>query len=135
MMSNPFELQKIRDLVFASEPLGQADRAFDLLDGLQSFKVEKTDDPARLRIHYSLLDYTLEGLELALSNEGFILDNSLSMMMARKLVYYCEEVQYHNLDTPEHPVKSHGREIFVKVYDHHAHGDHDDTPRELREFK
>jgi hypothetical protein len=44
-------------------------------------------------------------------------------------------VQYHNLNTPEHLTKGNTPVIFAKLYENHPHGDHDDTPKELRENK
>jgi hypothetical protein len=44
-------------------------------------------------------------------------------------------VQYHNLKVPEHNTKSPHPEVFVKAYENHPHGDHDDTPKDMRDFK
>ena len=35
---------------------------------------------------------------------------------------------------PQRLIKK-SNEIYVKAWEHHAHGDHDDTPLELREDK
>lgn len=123
------------DLFFASEPAGQLERALSLLDGLENLQLEKTPDPNRLRISYSLRDYSLEGLEAALKKAGFCFKENLLNKLSKKLIYYCEEVQYHNLNTPEHLTKSNTPVIFAKLYENHPHGDHDDTPKELRENK
>jgi hypothetical protein len=135
MSSVPPETLKQRDLVFAANPPGQADRAFALLSGLDGLLVERSGDPNRLRITYSLLDYALESLEQALIREGFRLDDSALGHIGKKLTYYREEMEYHNLNIPERHAKDRKAEIFVKAYDHHLHGDHDDTPPELREYK
>jgi len=134
-MINPSETQKRRELFFSAEPPGQAGRAYDLLKGLDDLQVEPGSQANSLVINYSLLDYSLKGLENGLIREGFSFDDSLLHQLNRKLAHYGEEMQYHNLNTPELPVKSREREIFVRVYENHPHGDHDDTPQELREYK
>jgi hypothetical protein len=39
------------------------------------------------------------------------------------------------LSTPEHVTKKNESEVFAQVYEHHPHGNHDDTPKDLREYK
>lgn len=123
------------DLYFAEEPAGQLERALSLLEGLDKLQVERTAESCRLRISYSLRDYSLEGLELALKKSGFCFKESLLNKLSKKLIYYCEDVQYHNLNTPEHLTKSKRPVIFAQLYENQPHGDHDDTPKELRESK
>lgn len=131
----PPEAVKHRELVFASEPPGQAERAFELLKGLDNFQVERSADPNRLRISYSLLDYSLQGVEQALIEEGFRLDGAALSQIENKLIRYRERVEFHNLIVPQWPTQGREREVFVKAYERHLHGDHDDTPEELREYK
>ena len=123
------------DLFFAEEPAGQLERAYALLSGLEKLHIEKSAEPNRLRIGYSLRDYSLEGLEAALKKAGFCFKENLLNKLSKQLIYYCEEVQYHNLNTPEHPTKGNTPVIFAQLYENHPHGDHDDTPKELREYK
>lgn len=134
-MGNSEEPLASHDLYFADEPAGQMERALSLLSGLEKLQVEKSTEANCLRISYSLRDYSLEGLELALKNAGFCFKENLLNKLSKKLIYYCEEVQYHNLNTPEHLTKSNTPVIFAKLYENHPHGDHDDTPKELREYK
>ncbi len=134
-MINPFELHKQRDIVFNAEPAGQLARAYKVLSGLPDCKVEYGENPDTLRVSYSLANYTLEGLEKALIEQGFELDHSLLHNVGRKIIYYCEDTACHNMDIPEHPTKQNQREVFVKVYEQKPHGDHDDTPPELRRYK
>ncbi len=134
-MLDPDENQKRHELFFADEPPGEAARALQLLKGLDGLQVEPGSQANSLIVNYSLLDYSMEGLETALVKEGFRLDPSILHGIGRSLVHYCEEVQYHNMSTPERLTKSRSKEIFVKAYDNHPHGDHDDTPEELREYK
>lgn len=124
-----------QDLFFADEPAGQLELAFTLLTGLDKMTVEKTSEANRLRISYSLHDYSLEGLESALKQAGFCFKETLFNKITKRLIFYCEDVQYHNLNTPEHLTKSNTPVVFAKIYENHPHGDHDDTPKELREYK
>lgn len=124
-----------RDLFFAEEPSGQIDRAHILLAGLEKLRVEQGTVPNSLRISYSLRDYSLEGLESALKKAGFCFKENLLNKLSKTLIFYCESVQYHNLNTPEHLTKSGSPELFAKIYDQQPHGDHDDTPKELRASK
>jgi hypothetical protein len=132
---NPFELQKERLLFFSEEPANQLFPAYILLVGLENFHVEMGPYPNTLLIRYSIQHYSLEALEKALAREGFRLKYPLLKNIKKHLIHYCEDVQYHNLKTPEPRTKNNSQEIFVKAYELHPHGNHDDTPKELREFK
>lgn len=135
-MVNASELNKQRDIVFAAEPPGQLEKAFLLLSGLANCTVKYGDAPNTLQVSYSLAYYTLEGLEQALTNEGFILDHdSLLSSIERKIIYYCEDTICHNMDIPVHPTKKNERDVFVKAYEQESHGDQDDTPPELRDYR
>lgn len=126
---NPFELNKERVLLFADEPAHQLDQAYALLKGLKNFQVEKHSGHNSLLIRYSVEHYSLEGLEKALTKEGFSFKSSVLGKMKKTLIHYCEDVQYHNLKTPEPRTKNNAQEVFVKVYEQHPHGDHDNTHR------
>jgi hypothetical protein len=134
-MNNPFELLKSRELYFSDEPCCQAEQAYLLLSGMENMKVERGSHTNSLIIHYSLEHYTHEGLENALTKEGFHFKESLLDKVQKHLVHYCEDVQYHNLSTPEHPTKKNESEVFAQVYEHHQHANHDDKPKDLREYK
>lgn len=134
-MVNPFELQKERLLLFSKEPASQLLAAYMLLIGLDNFHVEMGPYPNSLLIRYSVQHYSLEALENALIREGFRLEYRLLDRIRNALIHYCEDVQYHNLKTPEPRTKNNAQEIFVRAYELHPHGNHDDTPKELREFK
>ena len=134
-MINPFELQKQRLLVFSDEPADQLFAAYLLLVGLENFHVEMGPQPNSLLIRYSVQHYSLEALEKALIREGFRFNYRMIEKIKKQLIHYCEDVQYHNLKTPEPRTKNNSQEIFVKAYELHPHGNHDDTPKELREFK
>ena len=124
------------ELFFAIEPAGQADRAFALLQGLDGLQVGRGSQPNSLNVSYHLEDYSLEGLERALMQEGFCFANSsLLQRIGKTLAHYSEDVQYHNLNVPERNTKKPEREIFVTIYQQRPHGDHDDTPLDLRLYK
>lgn len=124
---NPFELKKERVLIFAAEPAPQLTQAFILLSGLKNFQVEKGPLENSLLIRYSVEHYSLEGLEKALIKEGFVFHYGLFAKIKKTLIHYCEDVQYHNLKTPEPRTKNNTQEVFVKAYEQHPHGDHDET--------
>ena len=134
-MTDSVELNKQRDIAFAAQSLSEIQRAHLLLSGLPYCKVEYGDAPNILRISYNLRHYTLEGLENALIEEGFHLDQSPLHNIGRKVIYYCEDTLCHNLDIPAQPTKMSEREVFVRAYGKEPHGDHDDTPPELRDYK
>jgi hypothetical protein len=114
------ELNKRRTIIFCSEPAGQLARAYELLSGLPECMVAYSDSPNTLLVSYNLRHYTLNGLEEGLTQEGF---------------HYCEDTVCHNLDIPTHTTKDYEREVFVQAYERYPHGDHDDTPVELRDYK
>ena len=130
---NPFELQKERVLVFTDEPEHQVNQALSILGGLNKFSVTKGPLPNSLRIRYSIEHYSLEGLEKALIKEGFNFKNTLFGNLKKTLIHYCEDVQYHNLKTPEPRTKNNSQEVFVKAYENHSHGDIDGAVKDQRE--
>ena len=134
-MTDSEELDKYRDILFNPGLPGQLERAFAILSGLPHCKVEYSGIPNALRVFYNLHHYTLEGLENGLIEEGFQLDHSPLHSIGRKIIYYCEDTICHNLDIPVHRTKKNEKEVFVKAYNEHPHGDHDDTPPELRDYK
>ena len=119
---------------FKALPPGQVERAWEVLCVLKGLQIERTGDPLCLRVRYSVLDYSLEALEDALREAGCALDNALYTKLVRALIYFCEETQRHNLDSPERLIKQ-SNEVYVQAWDHQVHGDHDDTPLDLREYK
>lgn len=135
-MINLCDMQKKRELIFTDEPANQVLQAYMLLDGLSNCEVARSENPHALIVTYSLEHYTLEGLERALSEQGFILDSSFLHRVSRQVIYYCEDTELHNIDVPDHPTKKREKEVFIQAYDQHLHGDHDETtPPELRRYK
>lgn len=134
-MTDTSELEKQREIVFSDDLPGQADRAFQLLSGLPNCRVEHGETKNSLCVSYSLEHYTLEGLENALTEVGFSLDQSMLRSIERNVIYYSEDTICHNMDIPMQLTKKKIREVFVKAYDQEPHGDHDETPPELRDYK
>lgn len=106
-------------------------QAHSLLAGIEGLEVEIGLHINSLSIWYDVRDCTLEGLEAALRHQGFHLDNSLSTRLLRAMVHFCEETQLRNLRVPERLIKK-SNQVYSKAWDQHLHGDHDDTPPDLR---
>lgn len=127
-------LRKRRELRFHVLPAGQADRAMQRLTAVPGLVVERGVRPNVLWISYSLVDHSLEEVSELLVSMGFQLDPSIYARMMNALISYCEETQLRNARSPERLIKK-SNEVYVQAWEHHLHGDHDDTPAELREFK
>jgi len=123
---------KHREIRFTKMPPDQAKRAMELLAGLEYLEVASGPHARSITVGYDLLDYTCEGLEKALRKLGYHLDNSLYFKIVRAIVYFTEETQLRNLKEPARLIKQ-SNQVYIKAYQHHPHGDHDDTPAELRE--
>lgn len=134
-MINPFDLDKQRELVFTVEPADQAARAMVILSGLPKLKVFGTNKSHVLDIRYNLRDYTLAGLENALTQEGFQLDHSLLHQIGRNIIHYCEDTSLHNMEIRGHLTKKNEAEVFVGVHERHLHREHAAKPPELREYE
>ncbi|HTY98916.1 MAG TPA: hypothetical protein VMB75_03735 [Rhodocyclaceae bacterium] len=123
--------RKHREIRFAKLPPGQPEQAQSLLAGLERLEVAPGLEPECLSVWYEISDYTMEGLEAYLCYHGFHLSNTIYCKLIRALVYYCEETQLSNLRGPERLLKR-SNDVYSKAWDHHPHGDHDDTPPDLR---
>ena len=134
-MANSTELDKQRDIFFSPLPEGQLERAFQFLSELPDCEVKQSDAQDSLIISYNLHQHSLEKLEALLVENGFHLDHSVLRNIERNIIYYCEDTICHNMDVPVHPTKKNEKEVFIKAYDQKPHGDLDDSPPELRDFK
>jgi hypothetical protein len=123
---------KRREIRFTKMPPEQARKAAELLAGLEFLEVSGGPHPRSITVSYDLVDYTYEGLEKALRNLGYHLDNSIYCKIVRALVYFTEETQLRNLKEPARLIKQ-SNQVYIKAYQHHPHGDRDDTPVEVRE--
>ena len=134
-MNNSSELNRQRTIIFSSEPGGQAQRALAFLSELPNCTAEPATDQNAILVSYNLLHHTLEQLESLLVEEGYSLDQSMLINIERNIIHYCEDTICHNMDVPSHPTKKNEKEVFIKAYEHQPHGDQDDTPPEVQEFK
>ena len=129
----PCDLDKTREIIFHALPLGQAERAREILHGLDGIEANVADAGNVLIVRYSVIHYTLDGLEAALVAQGFHLDNSLLQKLKRALARFCETVQRENVAINAPDVKS--QKVFAHVYEQQLHGDKDETPEEWRSYK
>ena len=123
--------RKHREIRFAKLPPGQVERAKGLLERLDGLDVAAGALPNSVAVWYEIEDHTFEQLEEALRQEGFHLECSLYAKLIRALVYYSEDTQLRNMHGPQRLLKK-SHEVYSKAWEHHPHGDHDDTPPELR---
>lgn len=128
-----------RELRFKPLPAGQADQAFVTLARVPGLRVAHGPDSLTLIISYSVLEHTLRDIEDALLAGGYRLENSLLIRLKRALAHYSEQTQRHNLLSPQRLLKQPQvyvqSRVYVASYEQHPHGNHDDTPPELREYK
>lgn len=129
----PCDLEKSREIAFHPLPPGQVERVLALVEGMDGLNVQRGHRPNTVIVRYHVCEYTLEGLESALTSQGFHLDGSLMSKLRRALAYFCESVQRRNVAANEPDIKS--QQAFIKVYDRHLHGDRDETPEEWRDYK
>lgn len=129
----PVDMKKQREIHFQALPTDQAVQAARLLGRLPNVAASAHPVDNRLLVSYCLPEWTLEHLEARLLQAGFHLDGALMQRIRRALVHYTESVQLENLHHPEREYKT--KEVYIHAWEHHAHGDHDDTPEELREYR
>lgn len=123
---------KRRELHFDAAHPTQIPRAQELLGGLPGLHVEAGSSATSLTVSYELREYTLEGLEAALVAQGFHFDQSFVRRIARAIVHFTEETQLRNMRVPERLIKK-SQQVYSKAWDKHLHGDHDDTPPDMRQ--
>lgn len=132
---NSADLKKKREILFSKFPPGQVPEAADQLQRLGEIEVQAKYEQRTVEVGYDLTHHTLLELEEHLVDRGYHLDNTLMTKLMRALVHYVEETQLHNLRAPERHTKRSSQQAYVAAWDHHPHGDHDDTPPEWREYK
>ncbi len=135
-MGTPPDLKKQREILFAKFPPGQVPEAADDLRRVEHLEaVEPRHEKRVVAVEYELTHHTLEELEEHLVDKGYHLDNTLMSKLVRALVHYVEDTQLHNLGAPDKRLKRTSQTAYVQAWEHHPHGDHDDTPPEWREYK
>ena len=118
---------------FHPEP-DQVCSAATWLQGVAGIQTVQVLSPHALEVVYDLRRVTLEGIESALSELGYHLDNTLLCKLKRALFYYTEETQRENLAiTSEGEIVQ--REVFVNRYQRVAHGCRDPQPEYWREYQ
>lgn len=108
--------------------------AIALLSSLPNIEVAPGTLPNGVSVWYEISDHCMEGLEKLLEDRGFHLENTLYCKLIRALVYFTEETQRRNMVQPERLIKK-SHEVYSQAWEHHPHGDKDETPPELREYK
>lgn len=124
--------RKHRELRFNKLRSWQVEQARALLESVAHLEVAAGTLPNSLSVWYEVTEHTMEGLEAWLIEQGFHLENTLYCKMIRALVYFCEDTQLRNLGQPERLLKKYN-EGYSKAWERHPHGDHDDTPPDLRQ--
>ncbi|MGE5492191.1 MAG: hypothetical protein ACM31P_12990 [Actinomycetota bacterium] len=132
---NSADLKKKREILFSKFPPGQVPEAADQLQRLEEVEALAKYEKRTVEVGYDLTQHTLQELEEHLVDRGYHLDNTLMSKLMRALVHYVEDTQLHNLGAPERRIKRSSQEAYVAAWEHHPHGDHDDTPPEWREYK
>lgn len=132
---NSADLKKKREILFSKFPPGQVPEAADQLQRLEEVEALAKYEKRTVEVGYDLTRHTLQELEEHLVDRGYHLDNTLMSKLMRALVHYVEDTQLHNLGAPERRIKRSSQEAYVAAWEHHPHGDHDDTPPEWREYK
>jgi hypothetical protein len=121
-------------LRFAAEPMGQAGAALQWLHDQPHLNASLARNGDSIFLTYDLAHYSLKQIERRLEEQGFVLDDSLISRLKRSMTHFCEETRRRNAEAPQRLIKQ-SNQVYVKAWEHHPHGDHDDTPPELREYK
>lgn len=129
----PVDMKKQRDIHFHAIPTDQATQAARLLSRHDDLHVAAKPSELAITVHYEITSWTLISIEEHLAEAGFHLDGSLLHRLKRALIHYTETVQLENLHHPEREYKT--KEVYIHAWEHHPHGDYDETPEELREYR
>jgi len=76
---------------------GRAKDAMDLLKDVNSIENLSLSSPRHLLVTYDIRKLSLQMIEAALKEVGFILDNSLMQRLKRAICAYCEETERERL--------------------------------------
>lgn len=111
-----------------------ADRAMACLHAIDGLAVRTGDAANVLLVDYDLRTHRLRAIEALLQAAGVKLESSTIWRVQRALIHFAEDTEVRNLRQPQRLLKK-SSEVYVKAYEGHPHGDHDDTPPELREYR
>lgn len=123
-----------REITLDPVSAGQLDDAIHALASIPGVTVERSEHPDSVVVSYNLASHSCDELEEQLKRIGVELDHSLYARLMRAMVHFCEDTRRRNMSAPQRLIKQ-SNEVYVKAYEHHPHGDHDDTPPDLREYK
>lgn len=112
----------------------QIEKALSVLGSVPGLCAARAALPHVLHLDYALAHCSLRAIENLLIEHGVRLDDSVGAKMRRSLTHFREDTQIRNAASPQRLIKQ-SNQVYVKAYEHHPHGDHDDTPPELREIK
>lgn len=134
MYADAEELYKSRIIQFCRFHPGpdQAHLAALWLKDVAGIQNARRLTPHALSVVYDLRRVTLQGLEQALLELGYHLDNSLLCKLKRALFHYTEETQRENLAATQEG-QALQQEVFVNRYQQLPHGCRDPRPEYLRE--
>ncbi|MFT4174453.1 MAG: hypothetical protein QM639_17950 [Rhodocyclaceae bacterium] len=122
---------RIRHLRLAHDDDARIEQAARLLNDEPGMAADHLGQGAFV-VRYDLVFHSLQAIEQRLHEAGLTLADSLYMRAWRAVVYFAEDTQRRNLAAPQRLIKR-SDEVYVKAHALHPHGDHDDTPPDLRE--
>lgn len=85
---------------------------------------------SQIIVAYQLPEQLLVDIIELLTENGCPPEDNAWQHWRLALIRYSETIQLHNMQEP--PAIGNAREAFIQSYQHHKHGDSDDTPEELR---
>lgn len=125
--------QYVRHLSLALQDPEQTSAALQALQTLDCLET-LSDEAGVLVLQYHLDLCSLQQIEAFLQERGFALSTSVTSRVARAWFHYCEDTLRRNRAAPQRLLKN-SNEVYVQAYEQHLHGDHDETPPDLREVK
>ena len=111
----------------------QAQSATRALDGIEGILELEAVSAQCLHVCYDVLFVTLEDIEVALTELGFHLDNSIIAKLKRALYYHTEETQRANLGCPR-GMSNCTDKVFISRYERLHHGCRDGRPQHWRTY-
>lgn len=129
------EVRKKREISFCilHPDNEQAHTALLLLSGVDEIDSVRRINKRAIEVEYRLRKIRLKMVEELLIRAGFHLDNSLMARMKRSLWHYTEQVEFENLQLPNHTFLD-TTEVFINRYRHLRHGCRDDRPEHWRKY-
>jgi len=123
--------RKHREIHLQANPQ-QVANAMQLLQGLPDLEVAPGLLPHCISVWYDISIHCQQSLELFLEQHDYCLLQTLYCRALRGWIYYSEQTQLRNLRQPERLLKKYN-ETYSHAWEHHPHGDFDETPPDLRQ--